>query len=412
MVIDGAWGNGKTEFCQKFVNLISSSHPEFRCLYLDTYKFDHSDDPLLMLITGISSLLENGPKKESLLKKSIPIAKVLSKVAGQAAVGWLLKNNADSISEEFSKAISEGNDELLNLGIKRIFKNFEAIEENLKIFKDALKEVAEEKPLIILLDELDRCRPSFALSLLEKIKHVFDIQGIKFLFTANLTQLEAVVKKQYGYEINSERYLTKFFNFIVKLPDEFSKDQFTFKNNSFTLFKDLIRKNENLRGFFAKNEDSYDVAEYFISKDRLPLRDIEKLCRNLNALNALGGECEINKNKHWFYGTGFFLGVYLYTFYPEIASKLLLKTITEQELASFFGKKADVLKTKSIIDSVDIFYVVFLHDSVAAGNVTLTDDEKLHWDEFLKQNLGHTLLYTTDDKRSVLTKSIRALQLL
>lgn len=54
MVLDGSWGSGKTEFCHKFINLVVEQKQEFECIYMNTFQYDHSDDPLLMLISGIS----------------------------------------------------------------------------------------------------------------------------------------------------------------------------------------------------------------------------------------------------------------------------------------------------------------------------------------------------------------------
>ncbi|NDI77146.1 MULTISPECIES: P-loop NTPase fold protein [Psychrilyobacter] len=38
------------------------------------------------------------------------------------------------------------------------------------------------KPKVILVDELDRCRLDFAITVLETIKHMFDINNIIFIF--------------------------------------------------------------------------------------------------------------------------------------------------------------------------------------------------------------------------------------
>ena len=66
-------------------------------------------------------------------------------------------------------------------------------------------------PLVIIIDELDRCRPLFALSLLERVKHLFLVEGVSFVFVTNMPQIEAVVAGTYGANTDAKIYLEKFF---------------------------------------------------------------------------------------------------------------------------------------------------------------------------------------------------------
>ena len=72
--------------------------------------------------------------------------------------------------------------------------------------------------LVFIVDELDRCRPTFALAVLERIKHIFDVQGVTFLLVANLKELGKSVLKVYG-DVDETRYLEKFFEIVVRLPE-------------------------------------------------------------------------------------------------------------------------------------------------------------------------------------------------
>ena len=71
-------------------------------------------------------------------------------------------------------------------------------------------------PLIFIIDELDRCKPSFALSVLECMKHVFSANGVCFVLVTNLVELTAMVKHTYGLE-HPERYLEKFYHLRVDI---------------------------------------------------------------------------------------------------------------------------------------------------------------------------------------------------
>jgi len=54
------------------------------------------------------------------------------------------------------------------------------------------------KPVIFVVDELDRCRPPYALELLEKIKHLFSVEGLVFVLAIDRQQLGESVRCLYG----------------------------------------------------------------------------------------------------------------------------------------------------------------------------------------------------------------------
>ena len=67
-------------------------------------------------------------------------------------------------------------------------------------------------PIIIIIDELDRCRPSYAIKLFEEIKHLFDVHGLVFVFGMNSEQLAHSVKAAYGASFDGTAYLRRFIN--------------------------------------------------------------------------------------------------------------------------------------------------------------------------------------------------------
>ena len=72
--------------------------------------------------------------------------------------------------------------------------------------------------LLIIIDELDRCNPEFAVKLLERIKHYFNNDRVTFLFSVNLSELQHTIKQHYGTDFNARRYLDRFFDWTLKLP--------------------------------------------------------------------------------------------------------------------------------------------------------------------------------------------------
>ena len=72
--------------------------------------------------------------------------------------------------------------------------------------------------LVIIVDELDRCNPEFAVRLLERIKHYFDNDRITFIFSVNMYELQHTIHRYYGQEFSVDRYLDRFFDLKMSLP--------------------------------------------------------------------------------------------------------------------------------------------------------------------------------------------------
>ena len=109
--------------------------------------------------------------------------------------------------------------------------------------------------MVIFIDELDRCRPTFAVELLEQIKHYFDNDKITFVFSTNIKQLQYTIKKYYGEAFEAKRYLDKFFDLTISLNEINVIEYFNFVN-------------ENSRG------DMYD----FTLRDVIKFVQINKIC--------------------------------------------------------------------------------------------------------------------------------------
>ena len=96
-------------------------------------------------------------------------------------------------------------------------KKAKTIEEKIRGFLSALLPEKGDR-LIVFVDELDRCSPSYAVRLLERIKHYFENENITFVFSVNIFELQYTIKKFYGNEFNGARYLDRFFDLHVQLP--------------------------------------------------------------------------------------------------------------------------------------------------------------------------------------------------
>ncbi len=128
------------------------------------------------------------------------------------------------IEKGYDDIVKKANDEIADNTSKWITKEFEGFE-NAKAsfdnYKNTLKNFCdkETKPVVIFIDELDRCRPSFAVQLLERIKHLFDVPNLIFVLLMNKNQLEKAIEGVYGSGTDAKGYLSKFINLFLHLPE-------------------------------------------------------------------------------------------------------------------------------------------------------------------------------------------------
>ena len=291
LAITGQWGTGKTEFCKKTVHLISEQHNNtITAEYLNAFSEDPYDDPLLSITSTIcKTFIKDESRKGEYLKK---FAKLLVPHLGASALKALFPL-LTPVVDSAKDAIVQFNTE----NIQQNLENRSQIESSIKELKELIKEVSNNKPFVLFIDELDRCRPNFALHTLETVKHIFDTENLKIIFVINKEQLIEIIKHSYGNnEYNAEKYLDKFFQIQLKLP-EFSKSRNQQIQNSAKYLDDQFKRkgvfnlplfnedsNPNKQG---KNSDAARLLIELSTIYNLSLRDIEKLTKHILIYSTL-----------------------------------------------------------------------------------------------------------------------------
>lgn len=227
IAIDGKWGSGKTFFvkqaklaletCNVSISMdgeqrtsikemlssvikVGELQPQYP-IYYDAWEHDSDIDPILSLIYSIIEAYDyfetfGIESKNALFDVG---QKIIDKVVpGSGAV-------VSALSELFKTSnILDGQ------------KNKETLQGDIQDFLHSLMNENGNR-LVIFIDELDRCRPDFAVKLLERIKHYFVDEQITFVFSVNLEELSNSVRHFYGESFNAGRYLGRFFDLIIKL---------------------------------------------------------------------------------------------------------------------------------------------------------------------------------------------------
>ena len=229
LAIDAPWGEGKTWFGRNWAKRLEDE--KRTVIFIDAFEQDYVEDPFLLLAAEIAEVMDDKSIAEDLRKSAVGVMKaiipmvpkVMFNIGGRVAFG----------SNDLSKDIGEGfeavSNEIASATGKLIedkIENHAQEKESLQHFKNELTKiaVAQDKPVVIIIDELDRCKPTFAVQLIERVKHLFDVPNLVFVLLLNRNQLEKAVKGVYGAETDASAYLGKFVNFFFMLPKNTSVD--------------------------------------------------------------------------------------------------------------------------------------------------------------------------------------------
>ena len=234
LALDARWGEGKTWFIRHWQKHLENENHSV--IYLDAFANDYLDDPFLTIAAEISQAFKGSneidaeeiehfnSKTASVL---ISLAAVIPMIAAKATMHWIgLGGAGEAIQEVYNEGkdiFDVASDEIASKvkeQIEKKIENHHIEKQTIQDFKEELSKLAAklEKPLVFVIDELDRCRPDFAIRLIERIKHFFDIPKIVFVLVMDKAQFSKVVCHNYGYDENlGEEYLDKFIDFQISL---------------------------------------------------------------------------------------------------------------------------------------------------------------------------------------------------
>lgn len=269
--ISGDWGSGKTVFMHQFMavlqdqeamNMCGLSHKkanEYEVIYYNAWENELLKRPSIAVL---SNLID---KYCVVDETAADIVKRIGNIAVKLATGGIL-----SLDDFMSLSSDE-------IDVEKIKETFsEAI--------DYILKKKERKKVIIIIDELDRCKPTSAITLLEEAKHFYSHDALCFLFSVDLKQLGHTIKKLYGSEFDSDLYMQRFFDAI-----------FTLNGSSYERYV-----NEELGYCISETNISHEICKVAIAYNGLTVRENKKFIKRIKA-----GEKSI------FAGEDFYMGNWL-----------------------------------------------------------------------------------------------------
>lgn len=228
--INAEWGTGKTFFLRHWQAMIKDDHP---VVYINAWESDFSDDPMIAVMASMFEQLKDYLPDDlkvvhgfsEKMKAGGRFIKHLSPLVAKGVVSRVLGGDA---ADEIGGLWSGSEDDLANAAEKTmgyLLEEHRRTVGSIGEFGAALCELVgevtaagREGPLFVFVDELDRCRPTYAVELLEMIKHLFSVDGVVYVISTDSGQLRHSVCALYGSEFDGEEYLRRFFDQEYALP--------------------------------------------------------------------------------------------------------------------------------------------------------------------------------------------------
>ena len=246
--IDGKWGSGKSFVLEKLQKKLEMEQSEetgfdkYFVVYYDCWKYDFYDEPIISIITSIMNAIEDKEKvlSEETKKKIINTLKTIAFEVVKNKYGINIEKMIESVNS--TSELAQSYDKYYNFL------------EVLKSVRREIQMITENRPMVIIVDELDRCLPTYAIQVLERLHHIFeDLDNIILIIAMDKSQMAESLKTIYGTSLNVDMYMRKFISFTLQLD-----------NGSASGFLEKYEEYVNLFNITDEDKD-IDIVEEFLA---------------------------------------------------------------------------------------------------------------------------------------------------
>lgn len=281
--INSNWGSGKTTFI-KLWKIYLEKEMNINSIYFSAWEDDFSSDPLISILGEFKSYINKEFSSNSIVEEKYEKIKNLGGKVIKRGLPAFIKGStmgALDIDKGFENALGAISEETAKELIDNYSKDKALTNDFKETIQELLENIKDNKPFVIFIDELDRCRPLYSIELLEKIKHFFGIKGLIFILSIDKEQLSESIKSQYG-NINATKYLKRFIDLEYEL-----------KNNNINEFCDCLYEKFKFNEKLSLKEINIQLSEHdsfhylsilknMVNILDLSLRDIEQLFTKLD----------------------------------------------------------------------------------------------------------------------------------
>ena len=351
VAIDAAWGAGKTTFIKIWTQELQNQN--YPVVQFNAWENDFTGNAMVALSSELTDALR---KYDSNIGKVEDLKAGLGKIIENSAVTAVRLVTSGVV--DLGSLVNKG-DMLANYAESlALIKKFKT---NLKDFANELKEKEQKNcPVVVVIDELDRCRPLYAIELLEVAKHLFSVENIVFVLAINLRELGHSIKAVYGRDFDSHEYLERFIDITIPLPKA-KREQFIWNLMSEKTVRAVSETSEHSR--IAKN-----FIMNLLGSPDMNLRRVAHYVKRLNILLiSMGDRPDVVLTA--------VVALIARAYDSENCFKFYHGEITDHEFANSLFKNIGLRRLNRDLEGA-FFAAVVISAQYALKDISLADDSK------------------------------------
>lgn len=281
--IDGEWGCGKTTVLDILEQKLKSRYLVVR---YNCWKYDFYEEPLIALLSEFAKAIdsEHAFDYEEHEKKALKIAgKICSDVTSkliQVGTGLDIKaavnhiNSIRSITKENQIKIEDVNNKLpIEFLIEQVQKELSTLM------------AFENRGIVLMVDELDRCLPDYAIKVLERLHHFCDNTRIVQILAINKKEMSGSIAKAFGcpnlssnmVEDFTNRYMQKFIDMTMSLSNGTLNDPQALLLSSLDY---AFTEYDNLDKTFIANFTKEILCD-------IPMRNLKQIIKSASSMHSI-----------------------------------------------------------------------------------------------------------------------------
>ena len=284
--IEGRWGVGKTFVLERLEKKLEIEMNEdtfdnrYFVFHYNCWKYDYYEEPAIAIVSSLKDKVdeESFEELQGVVKDSWEVAK---KAINGMAKEFVKNKIGIDLVQVYEDIKNEGEERHER---EKEFDALFAFNSTLNSVREKIRELANYKTIVIVVDELDRCMPSYAIKTLERLHHMFDgIDNVMVIVAIDSNQLEQSIREIYGDTVDTERYLKKFISFKYKLG--VGKTQ-----------KSVLEKFEDYFQAYSNYSDVDETLTQFFQLSKLDVRTLEKIMEKCKLIHGLVCDREVSNS--------------------------------------------------------------------------------------------------------------------
>ena len=223
--LDGSWGTGKTFVLNRLMKqlLDYQDGEKFVVFHYNCWQYDYYEEPLVAIV---AAMLDSVDQEKHIFSQNLREKAKLGMAAAKPILERIAKDFIEkNIGIEIKDVMA-----LINSGAASL-KEFEEGESNAYDYdkyysfksaihsaKEGIRSLSQDRTVVVIVDELDRCLPNYAIKVLERLHHLFsEMENSAVVFAVDKGQLNQTVQQIFGIGTDTTKYLRKFINFEIRL---------------------------------------------------------------------------------------------------------------------------------------------------------------------------------------------------